>query len=164
MKNQIKMLLISIIVMIICQAEYCSKVPLSNKLNIDYDLIGRWKWNNNNETRYYTISRLNSYEYIILADFRSGNEWKKENYTAFITKIDNIKFINISDKDGVFYILKITKYSDCVKLTEITEKYFKKSSSDIMEFQNSEDQTNYFKDLIYQSDFYGENIYYYKTN
>jgi hypothetical protein len=166
MKKRLQFITYCFFIIIISQAEYCSKVPLSNKINIDPNLIGEWKFCSENNCEYYYVAKLNSSEYVIVREEYSKEEkkWVKANpATCFLSKIKGTLFINYLES-GKYVIKKISIKFNSLILYGLNEKYFTDSNSTSLEFDNASDLTDYVQYMMDQSDFYDEPQYFYKIS
>jgi hypothetical protein len=123
---------------------YNSSVPIdATGVKIDKRLIGKWQ-KRSSEDDTYTVTKKDENTYMIVDTPKKteGSDNKDKTYTAFISDVDGVKFLNLNDASDqnniVFYFYKL-EFADATggftlfPVTEyVTEKFT--ASADLRKF------------------------------
>ncbi len=88
-----------------------SKYPIDDpaRIKIDNTLLGKWVMKEDTlKTNYFVISKKDDFKYNITYMNQGGTNRQYENFEAFISKINNTRFLNVQyyfgDTKGYFFL------------------------------------------------------------
>jgi len=149
------MIMVSV-VMLFTACPYTSSVPIDNpSVKVDKNLLGKWVKNSDQTAEnptYYLISQLDNFKYnIVKNEYNSyDSAYSKTNYVGYISKIDNISFMNMQqDGKGDYYLHRIDLANSEFSFIEVTDNIDEK-------FNTSEELKAFVKKYMNLSFFYNK--------
>jgi hypothetical protein len=134
---------------------YESTVPLSrnSKAEIDQALLGAWKNTAEGEPFIMIIEQFNEHELLIMG--MEDGEVQREVMRAFVTVIQDERFLNVQDIDvppdkRVWYLAKYTISGDTLTAWTIDDKLFTKP------FTSSRALSSFVKKNLHNNDLFGD--------
>lgn len=155
-KTTLPLTILIVVMFLITACPYASKVPIDQpSVKINKMMLGKWikaSDQSKENPEYYVIKPLGEKKYnIIKNEYQSSDSSYKETiYISHITKIDDMRFINMQkDGTGDYYLHRIDLSQDEFTLFEITDNIDEK-------FNTSEDLKSFVKSYMKLSFFYNK--------
>jgi hypothetical protein len=132
---------------------YQSNVPLSNKVNYGNAIVGSWRGCDESGESFIEINKLNDTEYLWIDHKADGGQ---EPRIVFVSEVNGMHFLNYEgmDDDGKkkeYIFMRIEAGKDKLKFQFVGNYLFKKGD---LQFDNSDDLTDYFKRVMGSAYFY----------
>lgn len=140
---------IIIISLFLTACPYKSSVPLSEaSIEVSDDLIGDWIIQSGlDNPNYLHITRISNVEFKV-EHFEYDEEYITfDTYICHFTDIENTRFVNALDIDGMYNFYKIDLNGNSLDLSEVTDNIDE-------EFTSSKEMYNFFKENKNLSFFY----------
>jgi hypothetical protein len=125
-KSLLALLFVVIIVMTACP--YTSTVPIDQaSIKVDKNLIGKWVKSSDvdaEKPNFYEIKSLSDKKYTIINNEYStyDSTYTITNYTAHVSKIDDVNFLNMQkDGTGDYYLYRFELIENELTMFEVTD-------------------------------------------
>lgn len=97
--------------LVVASCNRVSKYPIDDpaRIKIDNTLLGKWVMKEDTlKTNYFLITKKDDFRYNITYMNKGGTNRQYENFEAFISKINNVRFLNVQyyfgDTKGYFFL------------------------------------------------------------
>jgi hypothetical protein len=160
----IPFVLMAAMIILFTACPYSSSVPIDNpSVKVDRNLLGKWVKSSDQTTEhptFFVIDQLDNFKYnIVKNEYNSSDStYTKTAYVAYISKIDNLSFLNMQqDGKGDYYLHRIDLGNGEFSFFEVTDNIDEK-------FTTSEELKAFVKKYMNLSFFYNKDEEKYKKN
>jgi hypothetical protein len=150
------LIMMAFVVIIFSACPYASSVPIDlPSVKVDNNLLGKWVKASDQTSAnptFYVIDQLDKFKYnIVKNEYNSyDSAYSKTSYVGYISKIDNISFLNMQkDGQGEYYLHRIDIGNGEFSFFEVTDNIDEK-------FNTSEELKAFVKKYMNLSFFYNK--------
>ena len=158
------LMIMTSLVILFTACPYSSSVPIDNpSVKVDKNLLGKWVKASDQSSEhptFYEISQLDNFKYnIVKNEYNSyDSAYSKTAYVGYISKIDNLSFLNMQqDGKGDYFLHKIELGNNEFTFFEVTDNIDEK-------FNTSDELKAFVKKYMNLSFFYNKDEERYTKN